>query len=96
MLAATGFTLLLVNIERMTSKPKAGGACTDCVAWKVEKAVHYFFMHVTTDSSTDTTGPVSFSYEDNNADFMCMKLHLNLVRYVVIRHQLGEINVWFS
>ncbi len=42
MLAVVGFTPLLMNLERMTSKPKAGGGSTDCVAWKVEKAVHYF------------------------------------------------------
>ncbi len=55
MLAATGLTLLLVNLESMTSKPNAGGGSKDCVAWKVEEAVHNF-VHadkVTTDSSTD-------------------------------------------
>ncbi len=48
MLASTGFTPLLVNLESMTSKLNAG-------AWKVEKAMHYF-LHadkVTMDSSTD-------------------------------------------
>ncbi len=55
MLAVTGFTPLLVNLESMTSKPNAGGDSKDCVEWKVEKAGHYF-VHadkVTTDSSTD-------------------------------------------
>ncbi len=53
-LTATGFTPLLVNLESLTSKPSAGGGSKDCVAWKVEKAVHYF-VHadkVTTHSST--------------------------------------------
>ncbi len=51
MLVATGFTLLLVNLESMASKPNAGGG----VAWKVEKAVHNFVYadKVTADSSTD-------------------------------------------
>ncbi len=55
MLTATGFTPLLVNIESMTSKSNAGGGSKDCIAWKVEKAVHYFLSAdmVTTDSSTD-------------------------------------------
>ncbi len=55
MLTATGFTPLLVNLESMTSKPKAVGRSKNCVSWKVEEAVHYF-VHadkVTTDSSTD-------------------------------------------
>ncbi len=55
MLAATGFTPLLVNLESMTSKPNASGGSKDCVAWKVEKAMHYF-VHAdkgTTDFSTD-------------------------------------------
>ncbi len=55
MFAAKGFTPLLVNFGSMTSKPNTGGGSKDCVAWKVEKAVHYF-VHVdkvTTDSSTD-------------------------------------------
>ncbi len=55
MLAATGLTPLLANLESMTSKPNVGGHGKDCVAWKVEKALHYF-VHagkVTTDSSTD-------------------------------------------
>ncbi len=42
MLEATGFTSLLVNFKSMTSKPNSGGDSKDCVAWKVEKAVHYF------------------------------------------------------
>ncbi len=57
MLAAMGFTPLLVNLESMTSKPNAGGGSKDCVAWKVEKALHYF-VHVdkvATDYSNDTT-----------------------------------------
>ncbi len=55
MLAATGFTLLLVNLESITSKPKAHGSSKSGVAWEVEKAVHYFVHSdsVTTDSSTD-------------------------------------------
>ncbi len=55
MLAATGFTPLLANLESMTSKPNAGGGSKDCVTWKVEEAMHNF-VHadkVTTDSSTD-------------------------------------------
>ncbi len=55
MLTATGFTPLLVNLVNMTSKYNAGGGSKDCVAWKVENAVHYF-VHadkVTTDSSSD-------------------------------------------
>ncbi len=52
---ATRFALLLVNLcESMTSKPNVGGGSKNCVAWKVEKAVHYF-VHadkVSTDSST--------------------------------------------
>ncbi len=55
MLAATGFTPLLANLESINSKPNAGGGSKDCAAWKVEVAVHYF-LHadkVTTDSSTD-------------------------------------------
>ncbi len=42
MLRTTGFTPLLVNLESKTSKPNAGGTAKNCVAWKVEKAVHYF------------------------------------------------------
>ncbi len=55
MLTATGFTPMLVNLESMTSKPKAVRGSINCVAWKVEEAVHYF-VHVDkviTDSSTD-------------------------------------------
>ncbi len=55
MLTAMGFTPLLVNLESVTSKPKTGGSSEDCIAWKVEKAVHYF-VHadkVTTGSSMD-------------------------------------------
>ncbi len=37
-LAAAGFTSLLVNLERMTSKPNAGGGSKDCVAREIEKA----------------------------------------------------------
>ncbi len=51
MLAARGLTPLLAHLESMTSKPNAGGGSKDCVAWKVEEAVHYF-VHtdkVTTD-----------------------------------------------
>ncbi len=55
MLAATGFTPLLVNLESMTSKPNAGGGSKDCVTWKVEEAVHNFLRadKVTAGSSTD-------------------------------------------
>ncbi len=49
MLAATGFTPQLVNLESMTSKPNAGRGSKNCVAWKVEKVVHYF---VHTDKGT--------------------------------------------
>ncbi len=55
MLAVTSTTPLLVNLQRMTSKPNAGRGSNNCVTWKVEEAVHYF-VHadkVTTDSSTD-------------------------------------------
>ncbi len=55
MLAATGSTPLLVNFESMTWKPYEGGGSKDCIAWKIEKAVHYS-VHadkVTMDSSTD-------------------------------------------
>ncbi len=55
MLAATGFTPLLVNLESMTSNPNAGGGSKNRVAWKVEKAAHYFSHadKATKDSSTD-------------------------------------------
>ncbi len=46
MLAATGFVPLLVNLKSMTAKPKADGGSKNCVAWKVEKAVHYFVHRV--------------------------------------------------
>ncbi len=54
-LAATGFTPLLVNLQSMTAKPKAGGGSKNSVTWKVEKVVHYFVPadKVATDSSTD-------------------------------------------
>ncbi len=55
MLTATDLTPLLGDLESMTSKPNAGGGSKDCIAWKVEKAVHYF-VHadkVTTDCSMD-------------------------------------------
>ncbi len=44
-----------MNLESITSRPDAGGGSKDCVAWKVEKAVHYFILadEVTMDSSTD-------------------------------------------
>ncbi len=32
----------LVNPEYLTSKSKTGGGSKNCVAWKVEKAMHYF------------------------------------------------------
>ncbi len=52
MLAATGFTPLLANLESLTSKPNAEGGSKNCIAWKIEKAVHYFVNadKVTTDS----------------------------------------------
>ncbi len=56
MLAATGFTPLLVNLQSMTPIPNADGGSKNCVGWKVEKAMHHF-VHansVTTDSSTDS------------------------------------------
>ncbi len=40
MLATTSLTPLLVNLQRMTSKPNAGGGSKDRVTWKVEEAVH--------------------------------------------------------
>ncbi len=53
---ATGFTPLMVKYDgSMTSKPNADGGSKDCVAWNVEKTVHYF-VHVdkvTINSSTD-------------------------------------------
>ncbi len=56
MLAATGFTLLLVNLESMIARPKTGGGSKYCVTWKVETAEHYFVhtVQVTTGSSTET------------------------------------------
>ncbi len=56
MLAATGLTPLLANLESMTSKPDAGGGSKDCVTWKVQENHMHYFIHagkVTTDSSTD-------------------------------------------
>ncbi len=55
MLAATGFTPLLVNLESGTAKPRAGGGSKNCVTWKIEKAVHYTVHtdNVIADSSTD-------------------------------------------
>ncbi len=41
MLAATGFAPLMVNLKSMTTKPNVGGDSKNCVAWKVQKAVHY-------------------------------------------------------
>ncbi len=55
MLETPGFTPLLVHLESMTAKPTAVGGSKTCVAWKVEKAAHYF-VHtdkITTDASTD-------------------------------------------
>ncbi len=55
MLATTTLTPLLVNLQRRTSKPNAGGGSKDRVTWKVEEAVHNF-VHadkVTMNSSTD-------------------------------------------
>ncbi len=55
MLAATVLTLLLVNLESMTSKPYSGGGSKGCVTWKVEGAVHNVVHadNVITDPSTD-------------------------------------------
>ncbi len=55
MLATTSLTPLLVNYQRMTSKPNAGGGSEDRVTWKVEEAEDNF-VHtdkVTTNSSSD-------------------------------------------
>ncbi len=54
MSAATGFTPFLLNFESMTSKTNVSGGNKNCVAWKVEKAVHYFVYadKVIADSST--------------------------------------------
>ncbi len=51
MLAGTGFTLTLVNLESMTS----GEGSKNCVALKVEKAMHYgvHTAKADTDSSTN-------------------------------------------
>ncbi len=55
MLAATGLTPLLLNLESMTSKPNVGGGIKVCVTWKVDEAMHYFVYadKVNTYSSTD-------------------------------------------
>ncbi len=55
MLSATGFTLLLVNLESLTSRPNTGVGSKNGVAWKVQKAMHYFEHadEVTKDSSTE-------------------------------------------
>ncbi len=60
MLATTGFTPLLLNLESTTSKPNAVGGTEDCAEWKVEEAVHDFIHadKVNTDSSTDKTEPI--------------------------------------
>ncbi len=42
MLATPGFTLLSVNLENMTTKPKVVGSSKNCIACEVEKAVHCF------------------------------------------------------
>ncbi len=42
LLAVTGFTPLLVNLESMIAKPSAGRGRINCVAWKVENAIYYF------------------------------------------------------
>ncbi len=31
---------LLVNLQSMTAKPRAGGDSENCVAWQIEKVVH--------------------------------------------------------
>ncbi len=54
-LATKSLKPLLVNLQRMTSKPNMGGDSKDLFTWKVKEAVHYF-VHadkVTTNSSTD-------------------------------------------
>ncbi len=55
MLAVTGFSPLLVNLETMTAKPTADEDNKNAGAWKAEKVLNYF-VHtdkVTSDSSTD-------------------------------------------
>ncbi len=53
MLAVTGLTPLLVNLERMTANPKADGGRKNGVAMIFEMTVHSFAhtYKVTTDSS---------------------------------------------
>ncbi len=51
MLSATGFRPLLVNLESMIVKAKAGGDRKNCVVWKFENIVST--NKVTMDSSTD-------------------------------------------
>ncbi len=46
MLAATGLTPLLVNLESVTSKPNAGGDSKDCVTWKVEEPCIMLYMQI--------------------------------------------------
>ncbi len=55
MLAATGFIPLLVNLQNMTAKPRAGGGSKSCVAMIFRVNVRYFVRacKVTTGSSTD-------------------------------------------
>ncbi len=43
---ATGFASLLVNLESMTTKTRAGGGSKNCVTWKAEKAVYYYNIYV--------------------------------------------------
>ncbi len=49
---ATGSSPLLVNLGSTTSKSNVDGGSKDCMAWKAEKAVHYFVhaVKVTTNS----------------------------------------------
>ncbi len=42
MLAATGFTPLLVDLESVSPKPKGGMNSKYGVTWKAEKAMQYF------------------------------------------------------
>ncbi len=55
MMQAMGLTPLLVELESMTAKPRAGGGSEIYGAWKIEKAMHCFVHtdEVSRGSSTD-------------------------------------------
>ncbi len=55
MMQAMDLTPLLVELESMTAKPRAGGDSKNYGAWKIEKAMHCFVHtdEVSRDSSTD-------------------------------------------